>query len=38
MTITFCELFLRMEHENRRFPPLCCNCRPLAEERQAIST
>jgi len=33
-----CEIFSGVEIENRHFRPLYSDCRPLAEERPAIST
>ena len=36
--LTVCEIFSRIEVENRHFCPLCSDCRPLAKERPAIST
>jgi len=32
------EIFLRLEVESRHFRPLYYDCRPLADERPAIST
>jgi len=36
--LTVYELFSGVEVENRHFRPLYSDCRPLAEERPAIST
>jgi len=36
--LTVCEIFSRVEVENRLFLPLYCDCRPLAEKCPTIST